>query len=103
MALGKVLYPTKVHSTGGWKNIVMKHRVLHVVLVSLLAAQAAPIAVWAQAKADPPISGTLGKLRSITSSSIDVLTSSGVVHINITQPLTTYKQRWHLARAILSM
>jgi hypothetical protein len=92
MTLDKVLYPTKVHSTGGWKNIVMKHRVLHVVFVSLLAAQAAPIAVWAQAKADPPISGTLGKLQSITSSSIDVLTSSGVVHINITQPLTTYKQ-----------
>jgi hypothetical protein len=69
-----------------------EHRVLDVVLVSLLAAQAAPIAVWAQAKADPPISGTLGTLQSITSSSIDVLTSSGVVHINITQPLTTYKQ-----------
>jgi hypothetical protein len=92
MTLDKMLSPTKVHSTGGWKNIVIKHRVLHVVFVSLLAAQAAPIAVWAQAKADPPISGTLGKLQSITSSSIDVLTSSGVVHINITQPLTTYKQ-----------
>jgi hypothetical protein len=92
MTLDKVLYPTKVHSTDGWKNIVMKHRVLHVVFVSLLAAQAAPIAVWAQAKADPPISGAIGKLQSITSGSIDVLTSSGVVHINITQPLTTYKQ-----------
>src|SRR4029077_12708778 len=92
MTLDKVLYPTKVHSTGGRKNIVMKHRVLLVVFVSLLAAQAAPIAVWAQVKAAPPISGVIGKVQSFTGSSLDVQTPSGVVHVDVKQPLTTYKQ-----------
>src|SRR6266481_8029202 len=92
MTLDKVLYPTKVHSTGGWKNIVMKHRVLHVVFIFLLAAQATPNTVWAQVKAAPPLSGVIGKVQSVTDSSIDVQTGSGVVHVNITQPLTTYKQ-----------
>jgi len=92
MTLDKVLYPTKVHSTGGWKNIVMKHRVLHVVFISLLAAQATPNTVWAQVKAVPPLSGVIGKVQSVTDSSVDVQTGSGVVHIDVKQPLTTYKQ-----------
>jgi len=92
MTLDKVLYPTKVHSTGGWKNIVMKHRVLHVVFTSLLAAQATPNTVWAQVKAVPPLSGVIGKVQSVTDSSVDVQTGSGVVHIDVKQPLTTYKQ-----------
>ena len=92
MTLDKVVYPTKVHSTGGWKNIVMKHRVLHVVFISLLAAQATPNTVWAQVKAVPPLSGVIGKVQSVTDSSIDVQTGSGVVHVDVKQPLTTYKQ-----------
>src|SRR5258705_153740 len=92
MTLDKVVYPTKVHSTGGWKNIVMKHRVLHVVFISLLAAQATPNTVWAQVKAVPPLSGVIGKVQSVTDSSVDVQTGSGVVHIDVKQPLTTYKQ-----------
>ena len=92
MTLDKVLYPTKVHSTGGWKNIVMKHRVLHVVFISLLAAQATPNTVWAQVKAVPPLSGVIGKVQSVTDSSVDVQTGSGVVHVDVKQPLTTYKQ-----------
>jgi hypothetical protein len=70
----------------------MKHPLLHLVFISLLAAQATPNAVWAQVKAAPPLSGVKGKLQSFTGSSLDVLTNSGVVHINIRQPLTTYKQ-----------
>jgi len=92
MTLDKVVYPTKVHSTGGWKNIVMKHRVLHVVFISLLAAQATPNTVWAQVKAVPPLSGVIGKVQSVTDSSVDVQTGSGVVHVDVKQPLTTYKQ-----------
>ena len=92
MTLDKVVYPTKVHSTAGWKNIVMKHRVLHVVFISLLAAQATPNTVWAQVKAVPPLSGVIGKVQSVTDSSVDVQTGSGVVHVDVKQPLTTYKQ-----------
>jgi hypothetical protein len=43
-------------------------------------------------KAVPPISGVIGKVQSFTGSSLDVQTPSGVVHVDVKQPLTTYKQ-----------
>lgn len=70
----------------------MKLPLLPVVFISLLAAQAAPLAAWAQVKAAAPLSGVKGKLQSITGSSLAILTKAGVVHVNIQQPLTTYKQ-----------
>jgi hypothetical protein len=70
----------------------MKHPFLRLVFISLLAAQAAPHAAWAQVKAAPPLSGVKGKLQSFTGSSLEILTKSGAVHVNIKQPLTTYKQ-----------
>jgi hypothetical protein len=70
----------------------MKHPLQHLVYVTLLAALATPSAVRAQAKAAPPISGVIGKLQSFTGNSLDLMTSSGPVHIDVKQPLTTYKQ-----------
>jgi len=80
-----------------WKEILMKLKLmkrslLRLVFISLLAAQAAPHAAWAQVKAAPPLSGVKGKLQSSTGSSLEILTPSGVVHVNVKQPLTTYKQ-----------
>ena len=46
----------------------------------------------AQAQPAPPLSGVLGKVQSLTGSSLDVATASGVVHLTVTQPLATYKQ-----------
>jgi len=40
----------------------------------------------------PPISGVIGKVQLFTGSSLNVQTPSGVVHIDVKQPLTTYKQ-----------
>ncbi len=40
----------------------------------------------------PPIPGLIGKVQSFTGSSLDVQTPSGVVHVEVKQPLTTYKQ-----------
>jgi hypothetical protein len=57
MTLEKVLYTTKVRTTGSWKDIFMKYPLLRLVFVSLLAAQATPSTVWAQVQAAPPISG----------------------------------------------
>jgi hypothetical protein len=88
----KVLYPTRVRIRGGWKNVLMMHPLSCIVFISLLAAQATPNTVWAQVKAVPPLSGVIGKVQSVTDSSIDVQTGSGVVHVNIKQPLTTYRQ-----------
>ncbi len=92
MTLEKVLYPTRVHITGGWKNVLMMHPLSCIVFISLLAAQAIPNTVRAQVKAAPPISGVIGKVQSFTGSSLDVQTPSGVVHVDVKQPLTTYKQ-----------
>jgi hypothetical protein len=43
-------------------------------------------------QAAPPIDGVIGKLQSFDGKSLDVVTPSGVVHVDIKQPLTTYKQ-----------
>src|ERR1700722_2476469 len=69
-----------------------RHPLRQLVYVTLLTALATPCTGWAQAKAAPPISGVIGKLQSFTGSSLDVMTSSGAVHIDVKQPLTTYKQ-----------
>src|ERR1700723_164820 len=92
MTREKVLYAAKVGTTGRWKHIFMKHPLLRLVFVTLLAAQATPSTVWAQGQAAPPISGVIGKVQSFTGSSLDVQTPSGLVHIDVKQPLTTYRQ-----------
>jgi hypothetical protein len=40
----------------------------------------------------PPISGVIGKVQAFTGSSLDVQTPSGVVHVDVKQPVTTYRQ-----------
>jgi len=40
----------------------------------------------------PPIAGVIGKVQSFTGSSVYIQTPSGVVHVDVKQPLTTYKQ-----------
>jgi len=92
MTLEKVLYPTRLHITAGWKNVLMMHPLSRIVFICLLAAQATPNTVWAQTKAAPPLSGVIGKVQSVTDSSVEVQTPSGVVHVDVKQPLTTYKQ-----------
>jgi hypothetical protein len=66
--------------------------VLHLAVISLLAAQVLPNNAWAQAQPAPPLSGVLGKIQSYTGSSLDVATASGVIHVTVMQPLATYKQ-----------
>lgn len=92
MILEKELHTARVRTRGSGKDIFMKHPLLRLVFVTLLAAQATPSTVWAQVPAAPPISGVIGKVQSFTGSSLDVQTPSGVVHVDVKQPLTTYKQ-----------
>jgi hypothetical protein len=78
---------------GTTRRYEMKHHPLrHLVYATLLASVAMPRAVWAQTKAAPPIDGVIGKLQSFDGKTLDVGTSSGVVHVIVKQPLTTYKQ-----------
>jgi hypothetical protein len=39
-----------------------------------------------------PIAGVIGKVQSFTGSALDLQTPSGVVHVDVKQPLTTYRQ-----------
>jgi hypothetical protein len=57
--------------------------------ISATQAQQAPNGTT---QAAPPISGVIGKVQSFTGSSVDVQTPSGVVHLDVKQPLTTYQQ-----------
>src|SRR5260221_392386 len=92
MAPEQILYTAKLNITRSLKDIFMKHPLLRLVFVSLLAAQATPGTVSAQVQAAPPIPGVIGKVQSFTGSALDVQTPSSVVHVDVKQPLTTYKQ-----------
>ena len=59
--------------------------------LTLLACALSVGATEAQQVAHP-ISGVIGKVQSFTGRSLDVQTPSGVVHVDVKQPLTTYKQ-----------
>ena len=48
-------------------------------------------AVEAQ-QAATPIDGVIGKLQSFDGKSLDLMTSTGAVHVAVKEPLTTYKQ-----------
>ena len=92
--LGSVTLPSNAHGHSGSSSVTTtkQHPLHHFLYVTLLAALVTPCTVWAQATAAPPISGVIGKLQSFTGNSLDVQTPSGVVHVSVKQPLTTYKQ-----------
>jgi hypothetical protein len=69
---------------------MIQHPLRHLAYVAFLAALATPSAVRAQAA--PPIDGVIGKLQSFDGKALDVQTPSGVAHVIVKQPLTTYKQ-----------
>jgi hypothetical protein len=92
MTLKKMLYRTRVRITDSWKKAFMMRPLLRIVFISLLAAQATPNTVWAQVKAVQPLPGVIGKVQSVTDGFIEVQTGSGLVHVDIARPLTTYKQ-----------
>jgi hypothetical protein len=50
------------------------------------------IGVTEAQQAAPPIDGVIGKLQSFDGKSLDLMTSSGAVHVAVKEPLTTYKQ-----------
>jgi hypothetical protein len=92
MTLEKALYTAEIRTTGSWKGMSMKHPLGRLAFVTLLAAYATPATVWAQVQVAPPIAGVIGKIQSFTGSSLEVQTAAGVVHVDVRQPLATYKQ-----------
>ena len=52
----------------------------------------AAVIIEAASKSAPPLSGVLGQVKSVTPNSIEIGTKSGIASLEITQPLTTYRQ-----------
>src|SRR5580698_5012541 len=92
--LGSVTLRSNAHGHSGSMSVktMNQHPLRYLVYATLLATLATPHTVRAQAAAAAPISGVIGKLQSFTRNSLDVMTSSGAVHLDVKQPLTTYKQ-----------
>ena len=62
------------------------------VISCLTVAALVLLTARANAQSVPPLSGVLGQVKSVTSDSIEIGTKSGVVSIEIKQPLATYRQ-----------
>lgn len=61
---------------------------LRAFLLMLLFAGLSSVIAWTQAV--PPISGVKGKVQKVSSDSLDIQTPTGLQHVKIKQPLTTY-------------
>ena len=70
----------------------MKSFVLSPVIVVLLTTPLGFSLAQARVGSAPPVSGVLGQVTSVTQDSIQIQTKPGVVSLDITQPLTTYRQ-----------
>jgi hypothetical protein len=68
---------------------VMNKPLSRFILVSFLTLSST--AVRAQAQTTRPIPGALGQVRSVGNHSITIQNKSGLFHVEITQPLTTYR------------
>jgi hypothetical protein len=65
--------------------------VLSIALLAM-AVMAIPNARGAKVNDAAPLSGVIGAVQSFNGASIDVMTKSGLVHVSVSGPLTTYKQ-----------
>jgi hypothetical protein len=98
--LGRVTLPASQHGHSASMSVETKnqhplsdslHRIFPLAAFALLAVV---FGFNLRARAQdvpPPISGALGQIQSVGDNSITIQNKSGVFHINITQPLTTYK------------
>ena len=98
--LGSVTLPSTAHGHSGSMSInranqnvprTSLHRRFALAVVALLAVAFGSNPATRAQDIAPPISGALGQIQSVGDNSISIQTKSGNVHIEITQPLTTYK------------
>src|SRR6266404_3047804 len=70
----------------------MNYPLLPLPFVFLLSLASGSVAAWAQVDATPPIAGVVGKLNAVTSKSIEIQTKTGVVAVEIKEPLIIYRE-----------
>jgi hypothetical protein len=70
----------------------MKHFCLRLATLSMIVALVGFIVARANAQAVSPIPGALGQAQSVDANSITIGTKTGVVTVEITRPLTIYRE-----------
>ena len=70
----------------------MKSFLLSRAMLVLLAGALGFHSAQAKAQSVPPVPGVLGQVKSVTHDSIEIQTKTGVVTLDVTRPLTTYRQ-----------
>lgn len=97
--LGSVTLPSNAHGHSGAMSVettnqhplsTSRHRMFPLAMLTLLAAALGFNTGGRAQDVAPPISGALGQVQSVGDHSITIQDKSGLFHIDITQPLTTY-------------
>ncbi len=70
----------------------VKHPLLRLPFVFLLSVSLVAVAAWAQVDGAPPIPGVVGSLKELTHTSVEIQTKTGVVRVEIKQPLIIYRE-----------
>ena len=70
----------------------MKHPLLPLPFVVLLAVSLVAVAVWAQVDVAPPIPGVVRQLKAVTNNLVELQTKTGVVRVEMKQPLAIYRE-----------
>jgi len=83
---------TTTLATGHVPMLSRPKQVAEVIIEAANTPVTALDAAHASAQSVPPLSGVLGQVKSVTPNSIEIGTKSGIVSVEITQPLTTYRQ-----------
>jgi hypothetical protein len=98
--LGSLMLPSNANGHSGSMSVetanqhplsTSRHRMFPLAMVALLAAAFGSSPGARAQDVAPPIAGALGQIQTVGDNSISIQTKSGIVHIEIRQPLTTYK------------
>ena len=89
---GHIHATTTTLATGHVPMLSKPKQVADVIIEAANTPVTAPDAANASAQSVPPLSGVLGQVKSATPNSIEIGTKSGIVSVEIMQPLTTYRQ-----------
>ena len=92
-AIAKHIHATTTTLPTGHVPMLSKPKEVAAVIIDAANKPLAALDVGrASAQSVPPLSGVLGQVKSVTPNSIEIGTKSGVVSLEITQPVTTYRQ-----------
>jgi len=92
-AVAEHIHATTTTLTAGHVPMLSKPKQVAAVIIEAANTPFTPIdAAHASAQAVQPLSGVLGQIKSVTPNSIEIGTKSGIVSVEIKQPLTTYRQ-----------